>query len=331
MPVPRLVRAAALAVSATFGLAACERPAPTVRQSDDGQLVLGDAEVLETTERSVTPGGRALAIDGFNGTIDIGVSDGPTALLRFTRRARGTDEALAADVLAGVIVAEADEAARVRFTLSATDAALAAVDVRGTVPRGTNLELRLTSGTVAVRGVGGPLRVVIDNGTVQVTGAAAPLDVRAQNGTLDVSLSQLASGVTISTANGAISLGLPLGADAALEAETQLGTVLVTGLSIADRRFDVTGVGARLTGRMGQGRHRVAVASLNGEISLHPALPDAPSPDTLTGAIPAPPRPARIDTARRPPRLVPGPPRDTGIAVPDPGIRLPDTVRTRSR
>lgn len=314
-------------------LVACERPTPTVRQSDDGQLVLGDAEVLETTERSVTPAGRALAIEGFNGTIDIGVSDGPTALLRFTRRARGTDEATAADVLAGVIVAEADEAARVRFTLSATDAALAAVDVRGTVPRGTNLELRLTSGTVAVRGVGGPLRAIIDNGTVQVTGAAAPLDVRAQNGTLDVSLAQLASGVTLSTANGAISLGLPLDASATVAAETQMGAVVVNGLSISDRRLDAKGVGARLTGRMGQGRHRVAIASLNGEIMLHPAVPDAPAPDTLTGAIPipAPARAPRVDTTQRRPRLVPGPPRDTGVAMPDPGIRLPDTVRTRSR
>ncbi len=328
MPSRRSTRLAVLAVLALLpAVAACEKAVPTVRQSDNGQLVLGDAEVLETTERSVTPGARAIHIDGFNGTLDIGVSDGPTALLRFTRRARGTDEATAADVLAGVTVTEADEAARYRFTLAATDPALAAVDVRGTVPRGTNLELRLASGTVAVRGVGGPLLVTIENGTVQVTGAAAPLDVRAQNGTLDVSLSRLGNGVTVSTANGAISLGLPLDADATVSAETQLGRVLDTGLDIRDRRLDESGVGARLTGRMGRGAFRIAAASLNGDITLHPAFPDAPAPDTLTGAIPAAPRTPRADTARLPPMRRPGPPRDTGLAVPDPGIRLPDTLR----
>ena len=228
-----------------LGLAACRRDEPTVRQGPDGQLVLGDAEVLATSERSVTPAGRTLVVENFNGTIDIGVSDGPTALLRFTRRARGTDEATAADVLAGVTVTETAEDGRVRFVLSAQNPSLAAVDVRGTIPRGTYLDLVLESGTVSVRGVDGPLRVRLDNGTVQVTGAAAPVDVQAQNATLDVSMSHLTSGVTLATANGTIALGLPVNASAAVDAQTQLGSVLVRDLALRDRHLDTSGTRSR--------------------------------------------------------------------------------------
>lgn len=323
------MRFAVLPVLLLF-LAACERPAPTVQQGPDGQLVLGDAEALATSERSVTPAGRTLVVENFNGTIDIGVSDGPTALLRFTRRARGTDEATAADVLAGVTVTETAESGRVRFALQAQNPSLAAVDVRGTIPRGTYLDLVLESGTVSVRGVDGPLRIRLANGTVQVTGSAAPVDVQAQNATIDVSVSRLTSGVTLASATGPISLGLPPGASAAIDAQTQLGSVLVDGLTLRDRRLDTSGMRSRLTGRLGTGTHRVGISALNGDVSLHPAVPDAPAPDTLTGAIPAPVpgRPARVDSARRPP-LVPGPPRDTGATIPDPGIRLPDTLRLR--
>lgn len=319
-----------LLLVALLALPACRRPEPTVQQGPGGQLVLGDAESLETSERSVTPAGRTLVIEGFNGTVDIGVSDGPTALLRFTRRARGSDQATAADVLAGVTVTETVEDGRVRFVLSSQAPALAAVDVRGTIPRGTYLDLVLASGTIAVRGVDGPLRIRLDNGTVQVTGAAAPVDVQAQNATLDVSVSRLTSGVTVAAGNGTIALGLPLSASATVDAQTQLGTVTVRDLALRDRRLDTSEMRARLTGMLGAGTHRVALSTLNGDVVLQPALPDAPPPDTLTGVVPTPvpPRPARRDTVR-PPVRVPGPPRDTGLAIPDPGIRLPDTLRQR--
>jgi len=298
-------------------LGACRRDTPTVHQTPSGQLVLGEAEVLDPLDRTVTPGGRALVFEGFNGTLDLTGSDAPEATLRFMRRARGSDDAEATETLEGVTVTESGDAAAYRFTMRAADPSLTAVDVRGSVPRGTTLRIRLATGTVAVRAVEGPIYVQIENGTVEVNGAAAPVDIRARNGTLDVGLTTLgdAAPVFVDTQNGSITLALPAAASAAVEATTLVGTVADEGLPFASRRLSPAGAGTKFTGQLGAGASRVVVQTRNGAITLRPAPPPVPA-----SLVPRPVPPVRPDSALRPAPQV----GDT-IRTPDP-IVPPDTT-----
>jgi hypothetical protein len=313
-------RIVALLLAGVFA-AGCRRDVPTVHQTSSGQLVLGEAEVLDPLDRTVAPGGRTLVFEGFNGTIDLSGSTGADAVLRFTRRARGSDDGDATETLEGVTVTEAGDAASYRYTMRASDPSLTAVDVRGTVPYGTSLRIRLATGTVAIRQVAGPVTVQIENGTVEVDAAAAPVDVRARNGTLDVEVATLGDGapVSVETSNGAIALAVPATANAAVEAATRVGTVTVEELPFTERRLTPEGAGVRFGGQLGRGGTRVVVQTSNGAIVLRPA---APPPDRTTATPPvpvrrdsiAPPLPPVRDTGRTP---APAPP-DTSDAAPAP-------------
>ncbi len=291
-------------------VAACRRDVPTVHQTSSGQLVLGEAEVLGVLDRRVDLGGRTLVLEGFNGTLDLtGAGAGP-AELHFTRRARGSDDAEAAAILEGVSVTEAGDGGAYRFTMRADDPSLTAVDVRGTVPRGTAVRVRLATGTVTVRATGGAVDIDLENGTVEVSGAAAPVNVQARNATLDVDVALLrgAAPVAVETQNGSVALGLPLGASASITAVTHVGTISDAGLPFTQPRLVPEGAGARFFGRLGAGAARVTVQTQNGALTLRPSAPLPPVADTL---------------AARPMRLVP--PDSSRGALPLPPVR--DTAR----
>ena len=310
-------------------LAGCRERGATVTETAEGRLVLGEAEVIENVERSVAPGGRTLSFDGFNGTIELAATDAPEARLRFTKRARGEGDGDAAQTLEGVEIAEVGDAKLYRFTMRAADPSLTAVDVRGVVPRGTPVRIRLATGTIAIDGLDAPLDIGVNNGTVQATGAAGAVAVRARNGTIDVALGRLVAGasVVLETMNGSLTVGLPPGADARIDAATRVGSVIADGLAFARRTLTPEGAGARFGGTLGTGRTRVTLRTQNGSIVLRPALdPATPNlagrADTLATAIPGarPPTPgaaARRDSAAR---LTPRP--DT--------LAAPDTARGRA-
>ena len=312
-------------------VAGCRRDVPTVHQTPTGQLVLGEAEVLDPLDRSVAPGGRALVFEGFNGTLDLTGSDGPDASLRFTRRARGSDDAEATEILEGVTVTEAGDATTYRFTMRAADPSLTAVDVRGSVPRGTPVRIRLATGAVTIRGVGGAVHVQIENGTVEVQEAAAPVDVRARNGTLDVGVATIGEGqlVSVETSNGAIVLALPAAANAEVEAITRVGSIADEGLPFQERRLTPEGAGARFRGQLGKGGARVVAQTSNGAVTLRPAPPPVD---------PASPPAARLP--RRDSLASTGPPAGDTVRTPDPvpppadttdGAPGPDHPRPRAR
>lgn len=257
-------------------LSGCRRPDAPVVEETDSTLVLGGAEAQSSARRRFTTGGRTVLFTRLNGTADLSFTDEAEAELVFTERipAGGRHNADMKTILGGP---------QVRFTVERPvqrDARTNAVDVRGTLPLGTPVELRMDEGTVVLRDPSARVIVRMERGTVQVTGARAELALDVGSGTLDVTLARLAAPLHLRTRNGSISLALPAASDATVSA-------------LAGLRIDTEGLGLppalaaegrqRLTGVLGAGTHRVSLLATSGSVRLG-ALSGVPSGTALDSA-----------------------------------------------
>ncbi len=229
-----------------------------------------DFDVTEPEERTVDLAGRTLAIEGFNGSLTIVGRRDSTAVFRFVKKASGVEEAQARQYLAGIDIAAQDRRDLYRFRLRSEQAEQTRVDVQAEVPFRVPLRLKLDNGAVVVNAFAGPITVEVGNGTVTIRGAAHNLDVRSGNGDLDVEMAGFRADteVRLRTNNGAIALVLPPSTSAAVEAVTQVGTIDVSGLPLAEKISDRQVTGGRVTGTLGEGSGRITVEAVNGGILL---------------------------------------------------------------
>ena len=139
-----------------------------VSQTQEGDLVLGQSEVVNELNRAVAPDGRPLVLTGFNGTVRLDGTDSSVARLTFIKRGRGQDDAAARDVLDGVQLVERGNTSRFEYVMRSQQSARSEVDVRGTVPREAELRIGYESGAVALSGVEGPIDVEHQSGNVQI-------------------------------------------------------------------------------------------------------------------------------------------------------------------
>lgn len=140
------------------------------------------------------------------------------------------------------------------------------VSYRVLVPRGTDLTLEATNGGVTVAGVGGAVEARSTNGGIQIEGAAGPVRVRSTNGGIRASLTSgtaLDQDMELHTTNGPVTLTLPAGVSARLNASTSNG-----GIS-SDIPLTIQGQSRRqLRGVMGQGGPEIRVSTTNGPIRI---------------------------------------------------------------
>jgi hypothetical protein len=299
-------------------LAGC-RERQEVVEGEDGLLTLGAVEVQQVVTRSADAGNRILVIEGFTGDVQLtgGAVDG--AQIEFVTRARGRDDATARANLDRIDIDERGDERTYRYTLRSDRTEMTSVDVRGQVPRNTQLEVRLESGSVLLSGIDGPVTVDNRNGTVRVGGAAGTVDVQTRVGDVEVGLRQLpaTAGVRARTLNGNVTLVIPGESDARVDARTQVGGIRVEGLSFRDRRLRRDGAGAHFSGALGQANATVDLSTENGHVELREGrVMMLPLEDTLM----APPyefvEPDR--TLAPDDTLAPGAPPDT-TAPPDTG------------
>lgn len=300
-------------------LAACQGESD-VGQTEEGDLVLGRSQVQETVRRGVVPGERRLVIDGFNGQIRLDGTQEQTASLRFIKSARGEDDGAARERLQEITIEEsgAEEEYVYRTTSDAPERT--SVDVRGEVPQRTRLRVGLQSGTVALSGIDGPLDVNHSNGTVRVAGASENVNVETNNGAVEVGMRRVPpeAQVRLQTNNGDITLTLPAGTSARVEARTESGQISVEGLNFDSRQLEPEGAGARFTGRLGDGNAEITLRTQNGSITLREGTSRTLAPEGSLGRNGT----ARSDTARRPDAALP----DTAGLAPPPGSPRHDTV-----
>ncbi len=319
---------------AIIGLVGCTQQADEeVGQTQEGDLVLGQSEVTDTIERIVSPEGRTLVLSGFNGSVRLDGAETNVARLTFIERGRGQDDAAAREVLNGIRLVERGDADRYEYVMRSGQSARSEVDVRGTVPRSTTLQIEFQSGAVALSGVEGPIDVDHESGNVQIAGAAAGVRVAIRNGSIQLGLRQLPADaqVNLQTSNGDLTLAVPSSASAQLTAQTQAGSINVQDVQFASRRLTPQGAGARFEAQLGAGNATVELQTENGSITFRsrraePLVPaDSMTIEPVDTVRTAPSDTVQADTAVAPPGPAPSPDTtaapDTNTAADTTGIR----------
>lgn len=267
----------------------CRQPSTSdVDQTEEGVLRLGSVAAVDTVARAVAPNERPLVIEGFRGRVDLQGAEQETANLQFVRRARGEDAKTARGVLEDVTISESGSEQNYTFTLEADGGAYAAVDVSGTVPRGTTLDVEQSSGPVTVAGVTGPVTVGHEHGPVTVRGAAASVEVETKNGDVTVTFQSVPSDaeIVLRTKNGDVTLRLPPDASVQISAETSAGNIRTQGLALTNQEFMPRDAGGEYAARLGQGDAAVNLHTENGSVHIQAANPDTtmdePTPEALS-------------------------------------------------
>lgn len=137
------------------------------------------------------------------------------------------------------------------------------------VPRKNDLDLNANNGGVSITGVHGNVRFDTTNGGVRLTDLAGRVSGSTRNGGLTVNLGGSrweGDGIDVETSNGGVTLAIPDGYNAALDAGTTNGGLRVD--------FPVT-VQGTLTGRrntlsttLGSGGPEVRVRTTNGGVKI---------------------------------------------------------------
>jgi hypothetical protein len=303
-----------LAGGLTGTLGACQQPSTSdVSPTDEGVLRLGSVEAVDTVSRAVAPSDRPLVVDGFRGRIVLRGAAQETATLQFVKRARGADAEEARSVLGDVSITESGSQEAYTYTLETGGGDYAAVDVTGTVPRGTEVRVEQSVGPVVIEGIEGAITVEHEHGPVTIRGAGGSVTVEIRNGDMEVQSAALPpdASVSLRTSNGDLTLGLPVDASAKISAQTSVGVIRTQGLALSNEQFAPQEAGGRYEAQLGPGEAPVDLRTENGSIEI--AAADTTATDT---AAAAPPRPGpATDVSEPEQRTVP--PSDTTVAPAD--------------
>jgi putative adhesin len=140
------------------------------------------------------------------------------------------------------------------------------VDYRVTVPERARLDVKTANGRVRIEGATGTVRASTTNGSVEVEDAAGAVEASTANGSVRAAFHAAPAEGTIrlSTTNGTVTLLLPPDATGEFEAST------VNGDIHSDFPLDVRGgiSGHRLSGRLGEGRARFEMRTVNGGVGI---------------------------------------------------------------
>lgn len=200
-------------------------------------------ELLKALEIRVTPGAGQVRVD-----------------TRYPQMSNGFWSWLAGGGTEASVAYHVDVPRQVRLKLETVNGA---VLVRGTEGQAS---LQTVNGRLRAEGVRGHLELETTNGAIAVTGGAGAVHASTTNGAIDVQLAVLPPGdrLQLETTNGAVTLRMPRGARASLEAETVNGAV-ESDLPIAARGK----VGRHhLAGDLNGGGGKIEISTTNGGIHL---------------------------------------------------------------
>ncbi len=123
------------------------------------------------------------------------------------------------------------------------------------------------NGRVMVQDAGGPVEASTGNGEIRVITVTGPVSASSGNGAIDVSIGKLdrSTDMKFTTGNGTVTLRLPDGFGAELDASTGNGTVSTDfPIQLRGGRLNRT----RLRGILGDGGGRLSVISGNGDVEI---------------------------------------------------------------
>jgi hypothetical protein len=123
------------------------------------------------------------------------------------------------------------------------------------------------NGEVTVREARGPVEAASGNGDIRVITANGPVTASTGNGEIDVSIAKLdrSPDMSFSTGNGSVTVRLPEGYGAEVEATTGNGHVSSDfPITMRGGRLDRT----RLRGTIGNGGGKLSISSGNGDVEI---------------------------------------------------------------
>lgn len=259
-----------LLLPALLALAAC-RGGDDVGQTEEGNLVLGEAEAEQVVERGVLLDERTLILDSFRGSIELMGTNSDRATFAFVKRGRGGDQEAAREALDVITIEERGDDVAYRYTITTDEPELTSVDIRGEVPTGTDLRIQVENGSVALSAIEGAIFMEGQNlGPVRIGGATESVEVETRNGDIALGMQRLpeTGNVRLRTTNGDLLLTLPADAQAQVEAQTAAGEIAVEGLEFEDRTLEPQDGGARFGGRLGESGPDVLLWTESGSVIL---------------------------------------------------------------
>jgi hypothetical protein len=146
---------------------------------------------------------------------------------------------------------------------------LASVEYSLTIPAGASLdEVKLVSGDVDVKGVGGEVRVSTVSGDVSAQGLKGRAEIASVSGNVKVTFDRAASRMKLNSVSGDVIALLPADASVEVSANTVSGDISNEfGLDVDHGKY----VGHHLTGRIGNGEGNLELHSVSGEIKVRRA------------------------------------------------------------
>ncbi len=146
---------------------------------------------------------------------------------------------------------------------------LASVEYSLTIPAGASLdEVKLVSGDVEVKDVGGEVRVSTVSGDVSAQGLKGRADISSVSGNVKVTFNRASSRMNLHSVSGDVIATLPSDASVEVSANTVSGDISNEfGLEVEHGKY----VGHHLTGQIGNGDGKLELHSVSGEIRVRRA------------------------------------------------------------
>jgi Putative adhesin len=146
---------------------------------------------------------------------------------------------------------------------------LASVEYNLTIPAGASIdEVKLVSGDVDVKGVGGDVRISSVSGSVNAEGLKGRAEISSVSGDVKVTFNRASSRMKLNSVSGDIIAMLPTDASVEVSANTVSGDISNEfGLDVDHGKY----VGHHLTGQIGNGEGKLELHSVSGEIKVRRA------------------------------------------------------------
>ena len=250
----------ALAVAAT----AAAQPRDSGIQCEERQYWRNrNAHVCEIRELTL-PSTGALSVDGGrNGGVRIRGADRDDVLVRAMVQAWDDDEEDARAIVEEVVI-QTD--GTIRAERPGESERFWAVSYEILVPREMDLDVETLNGGIAVDAVRGSFDLEVTNGGIRLDGVGGDVRARATNGGVQVTLTGDTwdgEGLDARTSNGGVTLRIPEGYSAELQAGTVNGRVHV------DFPVTVQGrIGREIATTLGEGGPLVRATTTNGGVRL---------------------------------------------------------------
>lgn len=150
---------------------------------------------------------------------------------------------------------------RVTLDAETTNGALRLAGTEG------DTQARSTNGRVRIESVSGRMKVQTTNGAIEVVDSAGSVDARTTNGGIRVQLAEVTPGseMSFTTTNGGVTLTLPAGVRATLDAATSNGSIASDFPVLGDARKPSR---RRLSGDLNGGGGRLKIRTTNGGVRI---------------------------------------------------------------